>query len=150
MMEPRSFAERAPVGEMRPPELFGMTPDERDAALFAMIVQVHTCVEQGQAEAAKSRKALTGKVDRTRRDMKALQDGQRLIMVALGLADPAEGEDRPVANIQTKTKVRIGWWDIGRIVLSILGAIGGLIFVYQAVAVVFPTFHHWMMSLSPT
>lgn len=133
--EERSFAPApASMGELKAPNLFGLTPEERDAALFQMMLQVHGCVEEGIAKAAKENRAVSGKVDRTRKDVKALQDGQRVIMVALGIREPEEGEDRPEVRLTVNSRAHVTTRDIGRIVAAVLGGMGGLVLLLQICA----------------
>lgn len=92
------------MGEMRPPNLLGLTAEERDAALFAMVNQVHDCVEQGHAAADRKRLALA-------REVRATKAALRKLSVAVGIEEPKPGETRPTANLQVQAKVHgvAGW-----------------------------------------
>lgn len=118
----------------------------------------HGCLEKHIAEtrlayldATEKRQQLTEVVYGLREDVAGVQSTQleqgaqvRVLTLALGVEKPDAGEVKPKAHTE------VSW----SAVLKITGAVGGsialLIFLYQVAAAVFPGFHHYMMSLSPT
>jgi hypothetical protein len=116
--EERSFDPRPKrMGEMKPPNLLGLSAEERDTALLDMINQVHDCVEQGHADADRKRVALA-------RQVRATQKAVRKLSVAVGIEEPKAGETRPTANLQVQAKVHgVAGWPAWKLLVA-LGAIG--------------------------
>lgn len=134
----------------------GKTDRQLLVAALKQAEATHGCLEKHIAEtrlahltANDARQKLEGKVDTLTEAVGSLDTRQEITEGSVSALAKSLG-----AQITGPRKVTVDatmrWRDIGKITLSVLGAIGGLIFVYQAIAVVFPTFHHWMMSLSPT
>lgn len=146
------------MGELSPIEPDKLSDRELSMAVLSRVDQSHTCLENhigdfskyvaerrlADLTATEKRQELADDVLSVKGDMIDVRATVREMALALGVRKPEGGEVRP------KATTGMSWKATGMLVVSLLGAIGGLIFVYQAVAVVFPTFHHWMMSLSPT
>jgi hypothetical protein len=160
--EERSFQPpaRRDVGELRPPQLLGLSPDERDAALFNMVMQLHTCVEEGKHESRAHRRTLMRRTASTNKAVEALNGRQdafdeRLgkLMRAMGLEEPIAGEDRPKASLEVRSKATVTWKDIGKIAAAVFAAMSGAVLLYQIAA---PTLsaagtalHHQLMTVQP-
>ncbi|MBL8773340.1 MAG: hypothetical protein JNK30_18295 [Phenylobacterium sp.] len=70
----------------------------------------------------------------------------RGLVLALGLRQPEEGEEKPKSGA-------LATWSLMK-VLGVLGAVGGclglLVFLFQLAVKLWPHFVAYMMSLSPT
>jgi len=144
------------VGEVTPIDPRGLTMDQKIDAVLLQGVQLHGCLEQHIAEtrlahltATEARQKLEGKVDDLADAVGALDTRQDITEGSVSALAKSLGAQLTGPR-EVKVRAPVSWKDIGKIVLSVLGAIGGLIFIYQALAATFPAFHHYVMSLSPT
>lgn len=158
-MEPRSFAREArPVGEFLRINPKGKTDRQLLIASLKQAEATHGCLEKHIAEtrlayldATEKRQALTDVVYGLREDVSGVlstQEAQgaqvRVLTLALGVEKPADGEIKPKAHTE------VSWSAVLKITSAVGGSLALLIFLYQAAAAVFPAFHAFMTSLSPT
>lgn len=143
------------MGELTPIDVDGLAPKDVPVVLYRAIIQTHACLESHIKEQAKFNGQLTlDQIEATQRrqaladDVLDLKDS--VLDIKGSVASLAGSLGGQVSSGKVKIDAPMRWKDIGKIVLSILGAIGGLIFLYQAAAAIFPSFHHYVMSLSPT
>lgn len=149
--EPRTFRGRAEMGELTPVDPTDLTDREVAVAALKAAQQTHGCLEVHIAEtklahldASEKRIKMADDVLGVKTAVSSIQADVRELALGLGVKKPVAGEPKP------KASTGLPWKDVAKITVSILGAIGGLIFIYQALAAVFPAFHHYVMSLSPT
>lgn len=149
--EPRSFRGNPEMGELTPVDPTDLTDREVAVAALRAAQQTHNCLEVHIAEtklahldASEKRIKMADDVLGVKTTVAHIQADVRELALGLGVKKPVEGEQRP------KASTGLPWKDVGKITLSILGAIGGLIFIYQAIATIWPPFHQYVMSLSPT
>lgn len=140
-MEQRSF-DPAPGAspkamEFREIDPKGLSQERFRAEVAKGINAIHVCVHAGQTAADQKRQELADDVAAIKGSVATLTD--------------------LFSNKTPAVKAKMGWFEHAKIAGSVLGAIGGAIFVYQLGAVLSPhiaesfkDFHHYMMSLSPT
>jgi phage-related tail protein len=136
MMEPRSFAEVAPVGELTPIDLDALEPAERDRALYRAVIQTHACIEShrkeqtvfnaqlslAHIEATEKRQALADDVLKVKGDVFDIK-------TSVGSLANSLGGQIQAGTVKIKTKV--GWADLMKFAGAAGGALALVIFLVQ-------------------
>lgn len=143
------------MGELTPIEIDKLSAKDAPRVLYRAVVQSHSCLEshiqeQNKVNAEIKLSHLTAAEKRQELADDLLDLKSDVLDIKGSVAALAQSLGGQVQSGKVKIDAPMRWKDIGKIVLSILGAIGGLIFLYQAAAAIFPAFHHYVMSLSPT
>jgi hypothetical protein len=139
MMKPeeRSFLPRpAPMGEMRPFDVEGVTVKEGLRMVARAIYQTHSCVEQG---IAKHDTAL--EIADMKRD--ALAAEVRNLKIALGVEKPIGDVNVP----QAVTRAKMSWSEHLKIAGTVGGSLAGVAALYKFLVTIWPAVDAYLRAL---